>query len=240
MVSQQDGQFSDPDFTNKLGLPIQADINTEPGRQITKSFPRHIVEPVAVPAPAVDGAVHARLIDFEQSFLQSDKSLARVRTPLIYRAPETLLDSKWDLRIDIWSLACTIFELVTGQPPFDESNLVNEWKAMFGDLPEEWRKEGDAIGGIFWDDIPKPSITDWLREVYFEGESKAEFNKADIERLGDLLTKMMRYHPGDRLSTEDILRHEWFERSPLDRGFGGFVFADFMASLFDKDLLVDD
>ena len=65
LVSHNEGQFSDPDLLKDLGDPIQVDINARPGHQITKSFPRHIVKPATLPVPAVDGEVHARLIDFE-------------------------------------------------------------------------------------------------------------------------------------------------------------------------------
>lgn len=158
------------------------------------------MEPAIFPIPAVDGEVHARLIDFEQSFLYTDEVLAKVRAPLVFRAPETLLDSKWDLRIDIWSLACTIFDLVTGQPPFDnfmpaKAPLVLEWIATFDDVPQEWRKQADAIVGDCKDEIDEGSLTNWLCETYFYGERKADFAEEDIKRLGDLLTKMMRYHP---------------------------------------------
>lgn len=178
------------------------------------------MEPATLPIPAVDGQVYARLIDFEQAFLRTDQSLAKVRTPLIFRAPETLLDSTWDLRMDIWSLACTIFELITGQPPFDnfmptKAPLVLEWIAMFGDVPEQWRKQAKAIVGDCRDDIEGGSLSSWLCETYFSSERKAEFAQEDIKRLGDLLTKMMFYLPRDRLSAQDILKHEWFVKNPL-------------------------
>ena len=181
------------------------------------------MEPATFPIPNVDKQVHARLIDFEQAFRHTDQSLAKVRTPLIFRAPETLLDSKWDLRMDIWSLACTIFELVTGQPPFDnfmpaKSPLVLEWIAMFGDVPEEWRKQAKVVVGDCRDDIDGGSLSNWLRETYFSGERKAEFSEEDIKRLGDLLAEMMLYQPGDRLSAHDVLKHEWFVKDPFADG----------------------
>lgn len=209
-----------------LKPPVLADINARLDCQLSKSLPRHIVEPITFPIPTVDGQVHARLIDFEQAFLHTDQPLAKVRAPMIFRAPETLLDSKWDLQMDIWSLACTIFELVTGQPPFDnfmpaKAPLVLEWIAMFGDVPEEWRKQAKVVVGDCSDDIDGGSLSSWLSETYFSAERKVEFSEEDIKRLGDLLTKMMLYLPGARLSAHDILKHEWFVKNPLADGAEG-------------------
>ena len=205
---------------------VLADINARLGCQLSKSLPRHIAESITFPIPTVDGQIHARLIDFEQGFLHTDQPLAKVRAPMIFRAPETLLDSKWDLQMDIWSLACTIFELVTGQPPFDnfmpaKAPLVLEWIAMFGDVPEEWRKQAKVVVGDCRDDIDGGSLSSWLCQTYFGGERRAEFAEEDIKRLGDLLTKMMLYRPEARLSAHDILKHEWFVKNPLaDRAEG--------------------
>jgi serine/threonine protein kinase len=203
-----------------LQHPVLADINARPGYQITKSLPRHIVEAATFPIPAVDGQVHARLIDFEQAFLITDQSPPKVHTPLIFRAPETLLDSKWDLRMDIWSLGCTIFELVTGQPPFDnfmpaKAPLVLEWIAMFGDVPEEWRNQAEVVVGGCGDDIDGGSLSSWLYETYYNVERKPEFTKEDLRQLGDLLSSMMCYLPEDRLSTHDILKHQWLVKNSL-------------------------
>ena len=38
-----------------------------------------------------------------------------------YRSPEVILDGEYDQTADIWSLACMIFELVTGDYLFDPS-----------------------------------------------------------------------------------------------------------------------
>ena len=197
-----------------------ASVNARAGCQITTSLPRYIVESAGFPPPAVHESVHKTLIDFEQAFLDTDKSLARVRTPLVFRAPETLLDSKWDMRIDIWSLACTIHELVAGQPPFDnimasKAPLVLEWMTRLGDVPEEWSKQAKVVVGDCDDEIDGGSLSDWLHEIYFNGMGKVEFSEDNIEQLGDLLTQMMRYRPEDRLSSQDILKHDWFKKNPL-------------------------
>ncbi|KIW79310.1 hypothetical protein Z517_05922 [Fonsecaea pedrosoi CBS 271.37] len=227
LVSHGEGQFSNPASLKHLNPPVQADITALPGHQLTKSVPRHIVEPAATfPLPSIDGPIHTRFIDFEQAFLHTDQQpLAKVRTPLVFRAPETLLDTTWDLRIDIWSLGCTIFELVTGQSSFDnfmprKAPLVLEWIAMFGDVPEQWRSQAQVVVGECRDEIEGGSLSSWLGEVYFGNRStperKAEFTQDDIKRLADLLSRMMCYLPENRMSTQYVLKHEWFAKNPLD------------------------
>ena len=78
-------------------------------------------------------------------------------------------------------------------------------------LDTHWRLQGRYRRG---------SLSNWLSEVYFDRETKAEFSTHDIQRLGDLLTKMMCYVPKDRLSTQDILKHEWFKTNPLPSRIG--------------------
>jgi len=38
--------------------------------------------------------------------------------PLALRAPEAVLESSFDHRIDIWSFGCYLFEVITGEPLF--------------------------------------------------------------------------------------------------------------------------
>ena len=51
-----------------------------------------------------------KLIDFEEAFLVGQQR--QIRCPLVFRAPEAVLTSQWDLRADIWSLGCTALYLL--------------------------------------------------------------------------------------------------------------------------------
>jgi serine/threonine-protein kinase SRPK3 len=63
-----------------------------------------------------------KLTDFGLMQKQTDK--CRTIQTRYYRAPEVLLGCKYDKNIDLWSLTCTIHELITGKILFDvEKNI---------------------------------------------------------------------------------------------------------------------
>jgi serine/threonine-protein kinase SRPK3 len=49
----------------------------------------------------------------------TDKKYSELIQTRQYRAPEVLFRSKYDESADLWSLACTVFELVTGDLLFE-------------------------------------------------------------------------------------------------------------------------
>ena len=55
--------------------------------------------------------------NFRAAFLFDDPP-AKPRVPVALRAPEVVLRSDFDHRIDIWSFGCYLFEIVVGQPLF--------------------------------------------------------------------------------------------------------------------------
>lgn len=218
MVSRSPGQCSDLALLKEFEKPSQAEVHALPCYQLSRRLPKYLVHLVVLPALPGPQQLHAKLIDFGQAFLHGLPT-RDIRTPLVFRAPELLLDSKWDRRIDIWALGCTFFELVTGQPPFDnimpdKGRLIQEWIATFGDLPIEWRADYSNVEQSA--DVEPLSLTDWLHDCYFNEEKRPEFAEEHLEWLGDLITKMMCYSPEDRLSTQGILEHQWFAQNPFN------------------------
>ena len=120
------------------------EVTHKDGRDLEPGIPKYIVLPCHVlittstPEPP-----EIRLIDFGESFIDSNRP-ATVNTPLVLRAPEIVFEEKnFDHRMDLWSTGCTIYELFTGVPPFDnmfltKDILIQQMTEEIGPLPERW------------------------------------------------------------------------------------------------------
>ncbi|KAI7548733.1 hypothetical protein KC331_g4230, partial [Hortaea werneckii] len=113
-----------------------------------------------------------------------------MRCPLPFRAPEVVIQRDWGMAADMWSLGCTIFSLVVGYPPFDsmlnnEKELLSEWIASFGPLPEQWNTSA-SFGDISPADLETSDLSQWLRETYYDDENKPYFTESDLEGISDL------------------------------------------------------
>jgi len=56
-----------------------------------------------------------------------------------YRAPEIVVGNPYDHAVDMWSLGCIIFELISGSPLFpavDENELLEFFQVTLGCLPD--------------------------------------------------------------------------------------------------------
>ncbi|KAL9125156.1 MAG: hypothetical protein Q9217_005595 [Psora testacea] len=185
---------SDTDLLKTLGEPQISNVIPSSGYSLTVQVPKYLVLPALFPSVARDSeSCQVKLIDFGEAFLVGQQR--QIRCPLVFRAPEVVLTSQWDLQVDIWSLGCTIFELVVGYPPFDNfmpnrDELIRGWVSTFGDLPEEWR--GGLPSPRATEDLESERVTlcDWLYETYFDDDKKQCFSKADIDALvGDTLVQ---------------------------------------------------
>ncbi|KAF4441447.1 CMGC kinase [Fusarium acutatum] len=97
---------------------------------------------------------------------------------------------------------------------------------FFGKLPEEWwakweaREEYfDADGKWLRDEedwslevaLSKPIEIFESGEKYKEGPKKSlQTPEAEQRLMADLLYRLFKYDPRDRLSAEEVLGHEWF------------------------------
>ena len=109
-----------------------------------------------------------------------------------------------------------IFELVTGQPPFDSVNtrpisLVSQMMDLTSDaLPKRWKGQWPATEAASMSGNERHTLQSWLSKVYFDKRKCQDLSPEDIENVGDIVRKLLVFEPGDRASAADVLRDPWF------------------------------
>lgn len=137
-----------------------------------------------------------------------------------YRAPETIIGAEYYPNTDIWSAACIIFELLTGdylfRPPARDtacSKDVNHLILMegtVGPMPKNFAITGKYYKRLFdhegklrtTEDSVKYTISQILNEEY-------AFTLQDAEEIQEFLMPMLRYSPKDRVSAFEALQSPW-------------------------------
>lgn len=166
--------------------------------------------------------------DFGNCYYSSEKTNDEIQTRY-YRAPEVILDYPYDKSVDIWSLACIIFELLTGEMLFDppKEKKFNRDKhhlywiqQLIGKVPNKilkkskrrkylFNKKGQLKG--FDKDVPLWPIKDVLMEDH-------NINEKEAHKISDFLMGLLKYDPKERFSVMDCLNHPWIQTSPIKKG----------------------
>lgn len=120
-----------------------------------------------------------------------------------YRAPELMLGCPtYGTEIDIWSVGCIMVELITGRPLFrgrddDENDQLDK---IF------------KVGGIPDNKIWPELNTYTTRKFKFVATPPDPSFLADQdEDLRDIVLKMLKYRPCERITASDALEHPFFK-----------------------------
>lgn len=132
-----------------------------------------------------------------------------------YRAPEVILKMKWNSPIDIWSLACVLFELHTGDVLFNaEDNDLEHLGIMekvLGTIPHILTENHKYYtNGKLNFDWSQESLEHCFQPLRNSMKTKSD----DEMQLFDLLEKMLAYEPCKRITAEKALEHPFFENIP--------------------------
>lgn len=126
---------------------------------------------------------------------------------LWYRPPDVLLGSKNYLTtVDIWSIGCIFGEMVNGKALFQGQNEQDQLKKIF-----KIRGTPDEKS---YPDLK--NLNEWTSNDY-EIYKKEDLAKIcpKLDNLGiDLLEKMLKINPAERISTEEALNHPYFNDLP--------------------------
>ncbi|BEI79913.1 hypothetical protein CcaverHIS002_0104420 [Cutaneotrichosporon cavernicola] len=138
-----------------------------------------------------------------------------------YRCPEIILGTRWGPSVDIWSAACLIFELLTGDYLFDpqpgtkydrDDDHVAQIMELLGEMPKSLALSGKYSRDMFhtrgdlrhiqrlrfW---PLLSV---LKEKYLMEAEEAEL-------LTSFILPMLHYYPDSRAPASELVKHEWLK-----------------------------
>lgn len=138
-----------------------------------------------------------------------------------YRSPEVIIGADYNTSADIWSFACTIFEMVTGEFLFEprkgnnydkDDDHLAQMMELLGRMPKNLALSGKnsrkfftgsghlkRIKGLnYW---PLKSV---LNEKYYIKEDEAQ-------ALADFLLPMLNWNHEKRASAQEMLKHPWLK-----------------------------
>ncbi|KAF7967159.1 hypothetical protein HWV62_35670 [Athelia sp. TMB] len=142
-----------------------------------------------------------------------------------YRCPEVILGAKWGVSADVWSVACVIFELITGGDYlFDpasgsryskDDDHIAQIIELMGEIPKTIAFAGKYSSEFF----NRKGSAGELRHInklrYWPLESvlhdKYLFPKADADGIAAFLAPMLRLHPDKRARAGELAHHVWLE-----------------------------
>jgi len=141
-----------------------------------------------------------------------------------YRSPEVLVGLPYSTPIDIWSVACLVFELVTGDFLFDpkesksgrhtrDEDHLALMMELLGKMPKKVTTQGKLSKDYFNKNGQLRNIReleDWgLESVLYE---KYHLSAEEARSLTSFLLPMLDLNAATRITAREALRHEWLTR----------------------------
>ncbi|KAI3808346.1 hypothetical protein L1987_24295 [Smallanthus sonchifolius] len=153
----------------------------------------------------------------------ADKQIAEEIQTRQYRAPEVILQSGYSFPVDMWSFACTAFELATGEMMFapkpgpgfseDEDHLALMME-LLGKMPRKI-----AIGGGRSKDyFDRHGDLKRIRRLKHSSLSrllidKFKFPETDAREFAEFLNPILDFDPEKRPTAQQCLQHPWLRQT---------------------------
>ncbi|SCU78335.1 LAMI_0A04280g1_1 [Lachancea mirantina] len=138
-----------------------------------------------------------------------------------YRSPEVLLGCQWGCSADIWSTACLVFELLTGDFLFEpdeghsytkDDDHMAQIIELLGEVPPYLLTTGRYSKNFFNSKGQLRNISKlkfWpLRDVLTE---KYKFSSSDAQDISSFLLPMLSLDPRKRADAGGMVNHPWLD-----------------------------
>lgn len=164
-----------------------------------------------------------KLCDFGEArqFSEPAEPLTPVVQSLRYRAPEVLMGfRKYNAAVDMWSCGCIFAELVSMTHlirSVDEVDHMSRVFQIFGTPTDQnWPGFKDLPHADKFS--PKKIVPAGNLRKLFPREPAKAGPREGVFLTGvgfDLLSRMLRYNPSERITAAEALRHPFFQESPV-------------------------
>ncbi|KAL3845039.1 hypothetical protein ACJIZ3_002442 [Penstemon smallii] len=175
----------------------------------------------AVPKPArcLDGIdMRCKVVDFGNACWVDSPIAEEIQTRQ-YRAPEVILQVGYSFPADMWSFACTAFELATGEMMFtpkggqgfseDEDHLALMME-LLGKMPRKIATSGARSKDYFdrYGDLKRiRRLKYWSLDRLLV--DKYKFSDTDAREFADFLCPILDFDPEKRPTAQQCLQHPW-------------------------------
>jgi len=155
-----------------------------------------------------------KVIDFGSALFESQWHSHLVQTRH-YRAPEVVLGMRWSFPIDIWSIGCILLEFIYGRMVFNTHDAIdhlNQMTTMIGPMPKKLLKiiPSEVYRTYFIKDRELRLQNAKISAVQCQNLKKY-FKPNSRDLLLDLVSRMLRWMPEERISCEEALNHPYFK-----------------------------
>ena len=177
--------------------------------------------------PEVDSSIQIKICDIGNAcwFNHHFSTIIQTRQ---YRSPEVILGINYNETSDIWSLACIVYELITGDflfnPVIGEDFCKNDshlckFIEICGKMPKNFVERGAYWKKYFNKNGKLKRIKD-IRHLSLKNilVKKHHIKENEAQSLVDFLMPMLEYYPEKRISAKELLKHSWFNIPTNDDG----------------------
>ncbi|KAL7223702.1 hypothetical protein ACSBR1_025201 [Camellia fascicularis] len=162
--------------------------------------------------------MRCKVVDFGNA-CWADKQFAEEIQTRQYRAPEVILCSGYSSSVDMWSFACTAFELATGEMMFtpkggqgfsDDEDHLALMMELLGKMPRKI-----AVGGARSKDyFDRHGDLKRIRRLkYWPLDrllvDKFKFSDNDAREFSEFLCPLLDFAPENRPTAQQCLQHPW-------------------------------
>ncbi|XP_018443611.1 mitogen-activated protein kinase homolog MMK1-like [Raphanus sativus] len=154
----------------------------------------------------VSVACDLKICDFGLARVASEThAMTEYVTTRWYRAPELLLNSSaYTTAIDMWSVGCIFVELITGRTLFPGRDRVHQFHLILELIGSPTEYDTGSLNN---------SAKQYLRQLpWFDRQSfYLKFPNVPHSAI-DLIEKMLKFDPRQRISVDDALAHPFLEK----------------------------